>query len=183
MNHAAPFSVLFDPTNQEVVLSGKIRPERAAEIADALSLVQQSLERYSGVVYLNVKRLTHINMTAFVTLSDVLAASCRTRPERKIVIITSSVVARSTSLFETLAASQPNLSVEVYDSAFYPGQSFVEDETFIPILRTQTKMTCAPRVEPGRSRQGLRPGYRRQGPSCRWSCAALKSPSGHGAFV
>ncbi|MBA5802791.1 class I SAM-dependent methyltransferase [Rhizobium changzhiense] len=136
-----PFTVYFDPTNQELVLSGKMRPESPAEIGDALELVQQSLGKYGGVVYLNVKRLTHINMTAFAALSDVLAASCRTRPERKIVIITSSVVAWSTSLFQTLAASQPNLSVEVYDSAFYPGQSFVEDETFIPILRTQTKMT------------------------------------------
>lgn len=136
-----PFTVRFDPTNQEVVLSGKMRPQSAAEIADALELVRQSLEKYSGIVYLNVKRLTHINMTAFTALCDILAAGCRTRPERNIKIITSSVMAWSASLFEMLAASLPNLSVEVYDSAFYPGQSFVEDESFIPILRTQTKMT------------------------------------------
>src|SRR4051794_16567953 len=134
---ARPFTVHFDPTNQELLLSGKMRPESSDEIADALELVRQSLEKYSGVVYLNVKRLTHINMTAFAALSEVLTESCRTMPERKIVIVTSSVVAWSTSLFQTLAAAQPNLSVEVYDSAFYPGQSFVEDESFIPILRTQ----------------------------------------------
>lgn len=57
-----PFTVHFDPTNQELLLSGKMRPESAAEITDALRLVQQSLEKYSGVVYVNVKRLTHINM-------------------------------------------------------------------------------------------------------------------------
>lgn len=88
-----PFTVHFDPTNQELLLSGKMRPESAAEITDALKLVQQSLEKYSGVVYVNVKRLTHINMTAFAALADILTASCRIRPERKIVIITSSVVA------------------------------------------------------------------------------------------
>ena len=136
-----PFTARFDPTNQELVLSGKMRPESTAEIADALELIRQSLEKYSGVVYLNVKRLTHINMTAFTALADVLAAACRAKPERQIKIITSSVMVWSASLFEMLTASQPNLSVEVYDSAFYPGQSFVEDESFIPILRTQTKMT------------------------------------------
>ncbi len=141
MSHDASFAVRFDPTNQELVLSGKIRPKGAAEIADALSLMQQSLERYSGVVYLNVKRLTHINMTAFSALADILMESCRTRPERKIVIVTSSVMAWSAPVFEKLAKRYPNLTVEVYDSAFYPGQSFVEDEQFIPILRTQTKMT------------------------------------------
>ncbi|MGO7845368.1 hypothetical protein, partial [Rhizobium johnstonii] len=31
-----------------------------------------------------------------------------------------------------------NSATDICDSAFYPGQSFVEDETFIPILRTQT---------------------------------------------
>ena len=45
-----PFAVHFDPTNQELVLSGKMRPESAAAIADALELVRQSLEKYSGVV-------------------------------------------------------------------------------------------------------------------------------------
>lgn len=59
---ARPFNVHFDPTNQELLLSGKMRPESPDEIADALELVQESLEKYSGVVYLNVKRLTHINM-------------------------------------------------------------------------------------------------------------------------
>ncbi|MGO6906342.1 SAM-dependent methyltransferase, partial [Rhizobium ruizarguesonis] len=58
-----PFTVHFDPTNQELLLSGKMRPESAAEIADAIELVKQSLAQYGGVVYLNVKRLTHINMT------------------------------------------------------------------------------------------------------------------------
>ncbi|MGO8550148.1 SAM-dependent methyltransferase, partial [Rhizobium ruizarguesonis] len=58
-----------------------------------------SLVQYGGVVYLNVKSLTHINMTAFAALSDILTASCRARTERKIVIITSSVVAWSTSFF------------------------------------------------------------------------------------
>ena len=98
-----PYTVRFDPTNQELVLSGKMRPESTAEIADALELMRQSLERYSGIVYLNVKRLTHINMTAFAALSDVVAAACRTRPERQIKIITSSVMAWSASLFETFS--------------------------------------------------------------------------------
>ncbi|MGO7609438.1 hypothetical protein ACC695_39740, partial [Rhizobium ruizarguesonis] len=52
----------------------------------AIELVKQSLAQYGGVVYLNVKRLTHIKMTAFAALSDILTASCRARPERKIVI-------------------------------------------------------------------------------------------------
>lgn len=136
-----PYTYHFDATNQEFVLAGKVRPREAGEIADLVRLVGHTLEAYSGIVYINVKRLTHINMTAFQALSDALEAGCRASPQRKIVIVTTSVIAWSAALFRQLAEKQANLSVEVYDSAFYPGQSFVEDESFIPILRTQTKMT------------------------------------------
>lgn len=136
-----PYTYHFDATNQEFVLAGKVRPREAGEIADLVRLVGHTLEAYSGIVYINVKRLTHINMTAFQALSDALEAGCRASPQRKIVIVTTSVIAWSAALFHQLAEKQANLSVEVYDSAFYPGQSFVEDESFIPILRTQTKMT------------------------------------------
>jgi ubiquinone/menaquinone biosynthesis C-methylase UbiE len=137
----ALFTAHFDPTNQEILLAGKIRPERVTDIADLLELLRRHLEENSAIVYLNVKRLTHINLTAFNALSAVLATSCRAKPHRKIVVVTSSVVAWSTAMFERLADAEQNLSVQVYDSAFYPGQRFVEDESFIPILRTQTKMT------------------------------------------
>ncbi|WP_081619963.1 class I SAM-dependent methyltransferase [Rhizobium sp. 2MFCol3.1] len=98
----------------------------------------ESFGRCKGVAYLNVKRLTQINGTAFEALESSLVSICA---DLRIVIVTSSVIAWSAKLFATLAAAGENLTVEVYDSAFYPGQSFLEDESFIPILRTQTKMT------------------------------------------
>jgi ubiquinone/menaquinone biosynthesis C-methylase UbiE len=110
-------------------------------MAAITAVITRSLETNRGVVYLNVKRLTHLSMTAFRALAEVLTDACRADPLREIVVVTSSVIAWSAPLFETITANHPNLSVKVYDSAFYPGQTFVEDESFIPILRTQTKMT------------------------------------------
>ncbi|WP_313614323.1 class I SAM-dependent methyltransferase [Agrobacterium sp.] len=118
-----------------------MRPKSAHEMSHVINVIKQSLNGSSSIVYLNIKRVTHLNMTAFHCLADVLISASRAEPNRKIVIVTSSVIAWSAPLFETLAAEQPNLVVEIYDSAFYPGQTFVEDESFIPILRTQTKMT------------------------------------------
>jgi ubiquinone/menaquinone biosynthesis C-methylase UbiE len=51
------------------------------------------------------------------------------------------VVGWSARKFGVLARISPNISVEQYDKQFYPGQGVVEDGSFIPILRTQTKMT------------------------------------------
>ncbi len=142
MNRLSPsFSADFDDVNQEIVLTGRMRPRSPDEMRGVTDLVRRSLDGSSATVYVNVKRLTHMNMTAFRCLANVLAGACAENPGRMIVIVTSSVITWSAPLFKTLAADQPNLSVEIYDSAFYPGQTFVEDESFIPILRTQTKMT------------------------------------------
>lgn len=138
---SSPFSVEFNEINQEIVLSGKMRPMSAADMDGVRNVIGRSLDDREGTIYVNVKRLTHLNMTAFRCLAELLTGASQARPNRMVVVVTSSVIAWSAPLFSTLAAAQSNLSVEIYDSAFYPGQSFVEDESFIPILRTQTKMT------------------------------------------
>jgi ubiquinone/menaquinone biosynthesis C-methylase UbiE len=139
--HSGKFTAQFDATNQEIALIGKLRPRAQSDMIDILKLVSDSFERCDGVVYLNVKRLTQINKTAFDALGTLLIAKCAGKAALRVVIVTSSVIAWSSKLFATLADATSNLKVEGYDSAFYPGQSFVEDESFIPILRTQTKMT------------------------------------------
>lgn len=138
---ASSFSAEFNETNQEIVLSGKMRPSSPSEMSGVVDVIRHGLDHGRGIAYLNIKRLTHLNMTAFHALADVLVAACIANPSRMIVVVASSVIGWSAPLFKTLASGQPNLSVEIYDSAFYPGQTFVEDESFIPILRTQTKMT------------------------------------------
>lgn len=154
---ASSFSVEFNELNQEIVLSGKIRPRIPEEMASITDVVRRSLLESQNTIYVNLKRLTHLNMTAFRCLEETLTNACKAIPQRNIVIVTSSVIAWSAPLFKTLASGLPNLLVEIYDSAFYPGQTFVEDESFIPILRTQTKMTWRHEREILR-RHGLRDG-------------------------
>jgi ubiquinone/menaquinone biosynthesis C-methylase UbiE len=138
---AAPFSAEFDTTNQEIVLSGKMRPKSLGELFQVIEVIERTLSGASKIIYVNVKRLTHLNLTGFRALGDILIAGLRADPLRRIVVVTSSVIPWSAPLFRSLASDQPNYAVEIYDTAFYPGQTFVEDESFIPILRTQTKMT------------------------------------------
>jgi len=74
-------------------------------------------------------------------MTRVLLDATRSRPDLKLTVVASSVVAWASRLFRHLSDLSPNIIVEIYDSAFYPGQTFVENQSFIPILRTQTKMT------------------------------------------
>ena len=135
------FTTQFDTGNQEFVATGVLRPRSITDIADDLLLLRDKVETVQGVFYVNLKRVTHMNSTAFRALARVLVEASRSRPELKIVILTSSVVTWATQMFRHLNELSPNISMEIYDSAFYPGQTFVEDKSFIPILRTQTKMT------------------------------------------
>ena len=131
----------YDDNSQEVVLAGTMTPRTTHEIAPFVTLLEQSIANVRGALYFNVKRLARLNNVAFHEIARVIGNGCATRPDLKVSIITTSVVGWSFRKFEKLRKLSPNLSVEQYDKQFYPGQSVLEDGGFIPILRTQTKMT------------------------------------------
>lgn len=152
-----PFKAEFDLNSQEFSLAGVIRPRSIDEIAVSISMLKDAIDEVRGVLYINVKRLVQMNNTAFRAFVRVLLDACRVRSDLRFVIVTSSVVGWTTRMFAHLNAVEPQITVEVYDSTFYPGQDFVENVSFIPILRTQTKMTW--RHERAiLTRHGMRPG-------------------------
>ncbi|MDH4984020.1 methyltransferase domain-containing protein [Aminobacter anthyllidis] len=151
------FKAHFDLNNQEFSISGSVRPQTIDELAPSLALLKESIDNVRGVLYINVRRLAQMNNTAFHAFSRVIIDTCRVRPELRFVVITSSVVGWTTRKFGRLSKIEPSITVEEYDSEFYPGQAFLEEGGFIPILRTQTKMTWRHErsILP---RHGMRPG-------------------------
>jgi ubiquinone/menaquinone biosynthesis C-methylase UbiE len=135
------YKVSFDDNNQEFALSGSLRPERASEMADCVRLFEKSVASVRGTVYVNVKRLVRLNNVAFHALAGALLKAADERPDIKISIVTSSVIGWSTKKFGALTAKNPRIAVEEYDSEFYPGQAFLEEGGFVPVLRTQTRLT------------------------------------------
>lgn len=135
------FAVRYDENNQEFSLSGTVRPETSSEIADCMAMFDRALRHVRGTLYVNVKRLARLNNTGFRILARGMVEACRARPELRIVVVTSSVVGWATAKFGRLRQIEPRISVNEYDGHFYPGQSFLEDGGFIPILRNQTRMT------------------------------------------
>ncbi|MDW9724075.1 methyltransferase domain-containing protein [Sinorhizobium meliloti] len=136
-----PYRAEFDPNGQEFSLAGVIRPRSVDEIAATVTQLKQAIDDARGILYFNVKRLAQMNNTAFHAFARAFVDACRTRSDIRFVIVTSSVVGWTERMFRHLGNIEPQITVEVYDSKFYPGQTFVEDISFIPILRTQTKMT------------------------------------------
>ncbi|MFC3326636.1 methyltransferase domain-containing protein [Mesorhizobium cantuariense] len=151
------FKAQYDANNQEFSLSGVVRPQAIDELGPAIALLRDAIGRVRGVLYVNVRRLTQMNNAAFHTFSRIIIDACRARPDLKFVVITSSVVGWTSRKFGRLSGIEPNITVEEYDTEFYPGQGFLEEGGFVPILRTQTKMTWRHEraILP---RHGMRPG-------------------------
>ncbi|MER8503618.1 class I SAM-dependent methyltransferase [Mesorhizobium sp. M0833] len=151
------FKAQYDANNQEFSISGVVRPQAIDELGSSIALLRDAIDRVRGVLYVNVRRLTQMNNAAFHTFSRIIIDACRARPDLKFVVITSSVVGWTSRKFGRLSGIEPNITVEEYDTEFYPGQGFLEEGGFVPILRTQTKMTWRHEraILP---RHGMRPG-------------------------
>ncbi|RVC64024.1 methyltransferase domain-containing protein [Mesorhizobium sp. M00.F.Ca.ET.038.03.1.1] len=151
------FKAQYDANNQEFSISGVVRPQAIDELGPSLALLRDAIGRVRGVLYVNVRRLAQMNNAAFHAFSRIIIDACRARPDLKFVVITSSVVGWTSRKFGRLSGIEPNITVEEYDSEFYPGQGFLEEGGFVPILRTQTKMTWRHEraILP---RHGMRPG-------------------------
>jgi ubiquinone/menaquinone biosynthesis C-methylase UbiE len=151
------FKVDFDPNSQIFSLAGTIRPRSIDEIAESIHALRDAIDTVRGVLYIDVKRLIQMNNTAFQAFIRVALDACRERSDLRLIVVTSSVVSWTTRMFRHLSTIEPQISVEVYDSMFYPGQDYFEDTSFIPILRAQTKLTWRHErtILP---RHGMRPG-------------------------
>lgn len=134
-------SIVFDPAANEIHFHGDLRPRHDADAAEIIATLSRCIRETANKVFVNVKQLTHLNQTGFRAIARVLLAECKSKPGLKVVIVVSSVIAWAARQFGQLEFLSGQIEVNVYDSAFYPGQTFVEDNDFIPILRTQTKMT------------------------------------------
>ncbi|GGB46007.1 SAM-dependent methyltransferase [Roseibium aquae] len=135
------FSWQFNENNQEFAVQGALRPQRAEELSTCLDELKGAAQRARGRLYLNVRRLVRMNNVAFKALAQTLLDTVAKRPDLNIHVTTSSVVGWATQKFSSLQDQAPAIVVSEYDSDFYPGQNFLEEGGFIPILRTQTNLT------------------------------------------
>ncbi len=137
----ASFEFAFDENNQVFSLSGSMRPRSIGEIATCLEALRASARRATGTFYVNVRRLLQSNNIAFNGVAGVLTGVCAERPDLKVRVTLSSVVGWTPGKFRALRCRIPRIEVVAYDQDFYPGQAFVEDSSFVSVLRKQTTLT------------------------------------------
>lgn len=125
---------------REISLTGTLRPRTAAEMASVRSSLEEAATSAHGTLIVNLKRLKFMNNVAFLELNRFVRALARSRPELRVKFILSSVIPWATKKFQVVAELYPTVSIEVYDTAFYPVQPVIEDDLFIKVLRLQAKV-------------------------------------------
>ena len=150
---------LTGENEQEVTLTGTLRPFVAEEMAQVRTSLEQAAKTAKGTLCVNLKRLKYMNNVAFLELNRFVRWVARTRPDLRIKFILSSVIPWAIRKFQVIAELYPAVSIEVYDKAFYPIQEVIEDDEFINVLRTQERIIWEHEQEK-LAWHGLRPGLR-----------------------
>lgn len=140
MAQPTPVTARFIENDQEVVISGALRPRVAADMGELRRLLDHAAAAVSGILFINLKKLRYLNFAGFLGLVDFLREAGVAHPALKIKVVISSVVPWAPQRFALLPEILPNVVVEQYDRAFYPGQGVIENDALIPVLRTQTNI-------------------------------------------
>lgn len=134
------FSMRVDHTDQEVALSGMLRPFGADQMRAIRSTLETAAKNARGELCLDFKRLKYMNNVAFLEINRFVRWAVDARPNLKLKLIISSVIPWAIRKFQVVAELYPNVTVVIYDKAFYPIQKMVEDVGFIDVLRLQERI-------------------------------------------
>lgn len=149
----------YDENGQELRVRGVLAPAAIDEMRDLLALLQGEIARARGRLTINLRSLRRMNLLATSALAGLILREIAARPDLSIDIVTSSVLPWARRRLSRVMTDAPRVTVRDYDEALYPGQGVLEDESFVPILRTQTRMTWR-HEKTILARHGLEPGMR-----------------------
>jgi ubiquinone/menaquinone biosynthesis C-methylase UbiE len=134
------YAAKYNRSNNEIALSGVIRSASEAELAPLRELFRTTSADVSGVLYVNCKRLTHLDHAGTRELAKLIRDLVHSRDDVRVELVVSTIVPWAMTRFAAFAESIPRVTVKCYDLDFYPGQSAIENDQLIPVLRTQTQL-------------------------------------------
>lgn len=135
------YTIAFNENNQEIVLSGSLRPHDGRDLNADLHSIRLAVASLRGTLNFNCKRLEYMSEHAFHALLELVSGVLHDQPDLRIRLIISSFIAWSAPKLQWLSALHAGrVIVERYDDDFYPGQAVIENLNFIPVLRTQTQI-------------------------------------------
>lgn len=159
MHYTGPtYTLSYDPLDQQVSFAGILRLAGDEEVGALFRYLVAIHDQVQGSLRLSFRRLRYINAEGMRLLS-MFVAFARGRDTLTLKIIASNVLAWSVRSLPNLRTLWERVEYSVADQGFYESQGLIEDTSFIPLLRDQTRILW-PQEKPVLKRHGLTPGMR-----------------------
>ncbi len=152
------FSLNYDPLDQQINFEGIFRPANKQEAQSTLDYMVNVHDKVRGALRLNFRKLRYINAVGVRTLSSFVNYA-RQQNNLNIKVIASGVLAWSERVLPNLKDVWDEVDFSIYDQNFYRSQNIIEDQSFIPLLRNQTRILW-PQELPILQKHGLEQGMR-----------------------
>ncbi len=152
------FTLSYDPLDQQLNFEGIFRPACKAEAQSTLDYMVEIHDQLKGALRLNFRKLRYINAVGVKTLSSFVIYA-RSQDSLTLKVIASGVLAWSERVLPNLKKIWEDVEYSVYDQNFYKSQGIIEDQSFIPLLRNQTRILW-PQELPILKKHGLEKGMR-----------------------
>jgi ubiquinone/menaquinone biosynthesis C-methylase UbiE len=149
----------YDENSQSFRFEGIVRFSDREVQDTSLTQLQNALHRAKGNFIVDLQRVRRMNLKATKAIADVIIRASEQNASLSLRIVTSSVLPWIRKRFAALLDGSNQIVIKDYDEALYPGQGVLEDESFVQILRTQTKLTWRHEKDI-LPRHGLREGMR-----------------------
>ena len=152
------YTISYDPVDQQVNFEGVLRPVNPSDLERIKDYLIDLHDKLDGTMRLSFRKMRYINSAGLRAVVGFLKYA-RSNGKMTIKLVGSKVLTWEGKSLSSLASLWSGIDFIVYDDKFYESQGLIEDASFIPLLRNQTRLLWQQEKEILR-KHGLREGMK-----------------------
>jgi hypothetical protein len=133
------YSISYDAIDQQVNFEGVLRTVNRSDLATIEEYLREVHEKVNGTMRLNFRKMRYINALGIKAIVDFLRYA-RSSDKLCVKLIGSKVLTWEGKSLSSIRNFWDQIEFIVYDENFYESQVIIEDASFIPLLRNQTRL-------------------------------------------
>jgi ubiquinone/menaquinone biosynthesis C-methylase UbiE len=152
------YTVNYDPLDQQLNFEGIFRTYNKEDMLNIKNCFYEIHDKVKGTLKLNFRKLRYINSAGIRTIRDCLQYA-KAKANLKIKLIGTKVLTWEVKTLPRLSQLWDRIEFVIHDENFYESQNIIEQDNFIPLLRTQTRLLW-PLEKQVLIKHGLKPGMK-----------------------
>jgi ubiquinone/menaquinone biosynthesis C-methylase UbiE len=133
------YTVTYDPLDQQLNFEGIFRTYNTEDLENIRNCFSEIHNKVKGTLKLNFRKLRYINSAGIRAIRDCLQYA-KSRAELRIKLIGTKVLTWEVKTLPRLSQLWDGIEFVLHDENFYESQNIIEQDNFIPLLRTQTRL-------------------------------------------